>query len=96
MSKKILITLSSAIALAGVIRRAGEEIEVDEPLAKNLLNRGKAVLADETADDDTPLEDYTVSELKEVAVEYEIEGVANMKKADLIAAIREVEEQGGH
>lgn len=45
-----ILKLTSAIAIAGVICKAGDIVEVPEQAAKNLLHRGKAVLA--TADDE--------------------------------------------
>lgn len=42
------LKLSSAVAIAGRIHRAGEVVSVDEEAAKNLLHRGKAELANET------------------------------------------------
>ena len=42
--KTYRLFLTSAIALAGMIQKAGAIVEVDEPRAKNLLGRGKARL----------------------------------------------------
>lgn len=47
--KTFSLKLSGAIALEGQLKRAGEIVHVDEATAKNLLHRGKAVVA---ADDD--------------------------------------------
>ncbi|QOE32739.1 hypothetical protein CPT_Mano_006 [Achromobacter phage Mano] len=49
--KTVHLKLSSAIALLGGVVRAGTVVEVDEKLAINLLQRGKAVLA---TDKDAP------------------------------------------
>lgn len=45
MSKTYSLKLTGAIGLAGELKRAGAIVEVDEPTAKNLLHRGKAVPA---------------------------------------------------
>lgn len=49
MAKNFILKLTSAIAFGGVISKAGDLVEVSENEAKNLLHRGKAVLA--TAED---------------------------------------------
>ena len=41
----VTLKLNAAIALEGQIVRAGQLIEVTQSEAKNLLNRGRAVLA---------------------------------------------------
>lgn len=41
----VTLKLTSAVALGGSIRKAGALVEVSEPDARNLLDRGKAVLA---------------------------------------------------
>lgn len=48
-AKTFSLKLTSAIALGGQIRTAGAIVDVDEATAKNLLHRGKALVA--TADD---------------------------------------------
>jgi hypothetical protein len=47
--KSVTLKLTSAIAMDGEIYRAGSLVEVTDADARNLLHRGKAVLA--TADD---------------------------------------------
>lgn len=42
MSKIFQLKLTSAVALNGEIRRAGDVVEVPELVAKDLLRRGKA------------------------------------------------------
>lgn len=42
--KTYTLKLRGAIALEGQLKRAGELVEVDEAVAKNLLYRGKAVI----------------------------------------------------
>lgn len=48
--KTLILRLTSAIALAGVVIRAGELVEVTVAEAKDLLRRGKAELANADAD----------------------------------------------
>jgi len=47
MSESILLKVTSALWIGGTIAKAGEIIEVSYIEAKDLLGRGKAVLADE-------------------------------------------------
>lgn len=49
--KSYVLKLTSAVAVDGLILRAGSLVERPEAEAKNLLGRGKAVLA--TSDDDS-------------------------------------------
>lgn len=49
MKSTVFLKLTSAVALAGAVKAAGSIVEVDEDLAVNLLNRGKAEPA--TAED---------------------------------------------
>lgn len=99
--KAVTLKLTSAIPLDGEICKAGEFIEVDELLAKNLLHRGKAVLATEhdgvfTAQgsaEKTNLSKLTLEQLRAEAVERKIEGADKMAKAALIAAIEQVDGQ---
>ena len=105
MPKKIAVNITAAVSIGGkIIAPSSPEakgLELDEPLAKNLLHRGRAVLAtaiaapadDEDEDQDKPLEDMTVDELKKLAKTYSIEGADGMKKADLIAAIEKAEDE---
>ena len=87
--KSVLIKLTSAIAIAGAIAKAGEVVEVTELEAKNLLARGKGVLNDEqpAQDDDLAIEKMTKDQLVDIADQMEIEGAAKMTKAQLIEAI---------
>lgn len=63
--KSVVLKLTSAIAMDGTICKAGELVEVEMTVAKNLLHRGKAVVATEadgapaeviSDDDDTEAE----------------------------------------
>jgi len=47
MSETILLKVTSALWIGGSIAKAGEIIEVSYTEAKDLLGRGKAVLADD-------------------------------------------------
>jgi len=46
MAQSVFLKLTSAIGLGGVIARAGTIVEVTEAEAINLLDRGKAILAE--------------------------------------------------
>lgn len=77
----------------GKLRRPGDNLTVDEAVAKRWERNGIAVITDKKSgkpDKETPadsLESLTVVELQGLAEE---KGIApgNMKKDDLIAAIR--------
>ncbi|MFG6082321.1 hypothetical protein ACEUZ9_002966 [Paracoccus litorisediminis] len=45
MSKTFKVKLSSAVVVGGVPTRAGSVVEVDETMARRLLDNGKAELA---------------------------------------------------
>jgi hypothetical protein len=92
MAKKtetFVLKLTSAIVMDGEIITKDNLVEVTEREAKNLLARGKAVLADDkeskaaTAD----LNDMTVDALRKIADDAGVEGYRDMKKAELIQAI---------
>ena len=50
MSKMVKLKLSAAVVIDGGIYKAGREVEVSEEVAKNLLHRGRAVLAGDNVD----------------------------------------------
>lgn len=85
--KSVLIKLTSAIAIAGAVAKAGEVVEVTELEAKNLLARGKGKLNEEQPSDDVAIEKMTKDQLVDLADQLEIEGAAKMNKAQLIEAI---------
>jgi len=89
--KKIHLKISSAVAIGGKIIVPGKgkksEVTVDEPLAKNLLSRGRAELLTDDDAAESDLSKSSVADLKAMAVELEIEGSDNMKKPALIAAV---------
>lgn len=93
--KNYVLKLTSAIVVDGEIIRAGNLVELSEAEAKNLLGRGKAVLA--TAADGFENEDGESSgvdlsklkkaQLQEIAKGHEIEFDDKTTVAQLIAAI---------
>ena len=97
--KNIALKITSAVAIGGKIITPGKTIEVDEAVAKNLMQRGKAELSTVKADDDgadggeKPLGKMTLDELKAEAKDLGIEGAGSMNKAKLIAAIEEADEE---
>lgn len=90
MSKTYVLMLTSAIAIAGDVMKAGSLVEVSEIEAKNLMGRGKAVLHDEqlASDVDTDITKMNKDQLIAVAEQLEIEGADKMTKAQLIEAIQ--------
>lgn len=97
--KSHVLKLTSAIAVDGEIIRAGSLVELSEPEAKNLLGRGKAVLATaadgyHAADEDegnetsgVDLSKLNKTKLQEIATGHGIEFEETTTKAQLIAAI---------
>ena len=51
MAKQIKVKVTSAVAIDDKIITPGKTLDVDEPLAKNLLQRGRAELATAPGDD---------------------------------------------
>ncbi|MEC8887358.1 MAG: Rho termination factor N-terminal domain-containing protein [Pseudomonadota bacterium] len=86
---KVTIKLTSAVVIEGVICKAGQQVEVAQDLAKDLLNRGRGTLLEDASDesDEIDLSKMTKAQLVEVALEYEIENPDALNKADLIDAI---------
>jgi hypothetical protein len=95
MSKSIYLRLTSAIAIDGGICRAGSIVEVSELEAKNLLHRGKAVLA--TEEDGVPVADegdlnpdfskMKKAELLQFCEANDIQADDGMTKDEILAAI---------
>lgn len=91
--KTIVIALTTAVVISGEIYKAGDQIEVDEALAKDLLHRGRGTLvetdADEVQVDEVDLATLTKAQLVEFAQhEYELELDASLTKEKLIEAIQ--------
>lgn len=95
---KYTLKLTRAIAIDGVIRKAGSVVEADEGLARDLLRRGKAELAEAQAEIATTnghLDRLTKDQLVEVAANLGIEGANKLTKQKLIEAILAYEENQG-
>jgi hypothetical protein len=94
-AKKTSILITSAVVIEGKIipPKQGNKsvVTVDEAVAKNLMNRGKAELHTSDDDGDKPLSKHTVPELLDIAEDLEIDGAAKLKKPELIAAIEAAE-----
>lgn len=98
--KSYVLKLTSAIVVDGGIVKAGQLVELSGPEAKNLLSRGKAVLA--TADDGyhgddedetsgVDLSKLNKTQLQEIAKGHGVDFEESTTKAQLIAAIEEAE-----
>lgn len=89
--KHFTLKLTSAIVINGEILTRDSLVEVDEQLARNLLHRGKAVLAtdEDSLDegDDVDLSKLNKSELLALADELQIEGADKLGVEKLRAAI---------
>lgn len=89
---KVSIKLTAAVVIEGVIRCAGEDIEVDEQLAKELLYRGRGTL-EETESNEVDLSKLTMPQLIEFAKsEYDIDLDKSLNKKQMIEAIQSVAE----
>ncbi|BBF76061.1 hypothetical protein [Acinetobacter ursingii] len=91
--KTIVIALTTAVVISGEIHKAGDQIEVDEALAKDLLNRGRGTLVEADHEDNQDIEidlaKMTKAQLLEFAQhEYELELDASLTKEKLIEAIQ--------
>ena len=92
------VKLTSAIAHEGLIRKKGSVLEVDEPLARDLLRRGKAELFEDQSIDDQSaapeinIEKMSKAQLVSLADGLEIENASSMNKPDLLAAIKKYQE----
>lgn len=67
MSKTFKVKLSSAVVVGGVPTRAGSVVEVDEAMARRLLDNGKAELATAADVDAGPSGEPTVPDEPETA-----------------------------
>lgn len=94
--KSYVLKLTSAVAIDGAIMRAGGLVEVSEAEAKNLLHRGKAVLAtiedgvDQQEDEDQgeDLSKLNKADALALAKERGVEVPDGMTKAQIIEAIQ--------
>ncbi|MFW2082852.1 hypothetical protein ACNPQK_17995 [Acinetobacter guillouiae] len=90
---KVLIKLTAAVVIEGVIRRAGDKVEVDEQLAKELLYRGRGTL-DETESNEVDLSKLTMPQLIEFAKhEYDVDLDKSLNKKQMIEAIQSAAEE---
>lgn len=89
MAKKlVLIALTTAVVFDGVIRKAGEQIEVEEQMAKELLYHGRGTLVDSDEDEEVELAKMTKAQLIEFAKnEYQTDLDTSLNKDQLIEAI---------
>lgn len=87
--KTVTLKLASAIAIDGEVITRGSLVEVDENLAINLLNRGKAELAtaEDGAEDEADLSKMNKAQLLAHAAEHGVEADDGMTKAEIQAAI---------
>lgn len=100
--KTYFLKLTSAIVIDGQISRGGEIIEVSEIEAKNLLHRGKAVLATAAdgvepakvhqEDDGQEIAQWPKQKLLDYAKKHGIEVADGMTRAKLVEIIEAHEE----
>lgn len=94
MAKSYVLKLTSAIAVDGAICKAGSLVELSELEAKNLLARGKGVLAtiedgaeEEQHEPETSMDKLNKTDLLALAQKQGVEVADGMTKAQIIAAI---------
>ncbi len=90
--KTAKVKITSAVAIAGKIKKPGTVVEIGEDLAKNLMGRGRAELVKgkaAKADAEVELGKMKVADLKVMAAELEIDGYDGMNQAKLVAAIED-------
>jgi len=99
MSKLITITMLTSLFVRGEMFKEGDEVEVNEREAQELINRG--VATDETEveiqeDTTVAIEDMKKNDLVEYATELGIDVPSKANKDEIIALINEVldEEDG--
>lgn len=96
MSKSIVLLLTSAIVIDGDVMKKGSLVEVSESEAKNLLQRGKAVIHDEQPEyEPVDLSQLNKDQLADMADQLEIDGASKMTKAQLIEAITAAQAEEG-
>lgn len=92
---QVVIKLTSAVVIGGKLCLPGEEVEVSQKLAVDLLHRGRGTLvqadeplsADGDNDDVVDLTKLTKAQLVEQATAWHIDGADTMTKQQLIDAI---------
>jgi hypothetical protein len=97
MSKKLVtVTILSTIFVRGEMYKVGDEVQVNEREAKELINRGVATdEAEVEIEEDTtkPIEKMNKQELLDYAEELGIELEDGMTKAQIIEAINAEDEE---
>lgn len=94
--KLVLITILSTIFVRGEMYKKGQEVEVNEREAKELINRGVAIdEAEIEIEEDTtkPIEKMNKQELLDYATELGVEVEESMTKAQIIKAINAEDEE---
>jgi len=96
MSKKVTVIMLTSLFVRGAMYKKGDEVEVNQREAQELLSRGVAtdeallqVTEDETM---KPIEDMTKAELIAYAGEIGVDVSDGMKKDEIIEAINGDEE----
>ena len=90
MKTNVVIALTSAVVIEGVIRKKGDEVEVSHALAQDLLRRGRGTLVEgDDEGQEVDLATLTKAQLVEFALhEYELELDASLTKEKMIEAIQ--------
>ncbi|MBD3843541.1 MAG: hypothetical protein IE909_17005 [Campylobacterales bacterium] len=96
--KLITVLILSTIFVRGKMYKEGDEVQVNEREAKELINRGVATdETDVTVEEDTTvaIEDMKKNELVEYAAELGIDVPGNATKAEIIELIKAADDEDG-
>lgn len=96
--KLITVLILSTIFVRGKMYIEGDEVQVNEREAKELINRGVATdETDVTVEEDTTvaIEDMKKNELAEYAAELGIDVPGNATKAEIIELIKAADDEDG-
>lgn len=97
--KLVTVLILSTIFVRGKMYKEGEEVEVNEREAKELINRGVATdeadvsVEEDTEDTTVAIEDMKKNDLVEYAAELGIDVPSNATKAEIIELIKAADDE---
>lgn len=97
----VSVALTAAVAIDGEICVAGSKLQVEQDLAKELLNRGRCTLVEASEEQGTDVEEVDLAKLNqqqliELAIEYGIENPESLTVSQLIEKITEANDAEGN
>jgi len=96
MSKKVTVIMLTSLFVRGVMYAKGDEVEVNEREAQELINRGAATdeaNVDVTEDTTVAIEDMKKNDLVEYATELGIDVPSSATKAEIIELINALDDE---